>query len=393
VLAELPRLERIAVARVGSPGARDLALATAATEALIEQRRFADVLRLTDGQFGRVELASGSLARSRALALVRRGRPAEARDLLLELARVERGNERPRVATLYDLGYVMGELGEFDQAIRLLRAADAQLPVPFAEGEIRRLALSQSLRATSERRTSAHFDIGVPRGSTPGMAEQMVELLERERGRLLEWIPRGGSKRIEVELVPLDQFAEAYGGLGISGLYDGRVRVPFLDEESLAPELVAIYAHEVAHALLDTATKGQAPRWFGEGLAQHVETWTRNTNPMPDLDRTGRRISFAALEPILDGFADDQFIELAYSEAAWAVAFVEAKFGRGALHRLQDRFAAGSGTEAAIAEVLGMTLSELDRSFWSWGIHEAPRFRAVEGPRFDLERAPALSTH
>lgn len=105
------------------------------------------------------------------------------------------------------------------------------------------------------------------------------------------------------------------------GIYDGKVRVPFADAPSLHPQLVSILSHEVTHAMIAEHTHDQAPHWFQEGLAQHLETSAAVVNPIPDLVKSDRILAFSVLEDVLSGFSEAQFVEIAYDQSAWFLHF------------------------------------------------------------------------
>src|SRR5262249_52968675 len=133
------------------------------------------------------------------------------------------------------------------------------------------------------------------------------------------------------------------------------------------------------------ATHDQAPHWVQEGVAQHVEMGAERVNPLPDLAKTGRALAFPTLDLILRGFAEEQLVGLAYNEAAWTMAFLEARFGERAIPRLLAAFAAGRTTEQVLQSTFGLTPAELDRAFWAWGTGPAPRVRNLEPRRYDQE--------
>lgn len=384
-MAALPRL--ISASAAGEAWApRQLRLAETAARSLARERRWAELLELTAGPARRVESAAANVLRYRALALSQLDRDAEARDLLVRVAKRELAASRPSPGTLYDLAEVLAAEGDYETAIRLIRKADSRLPYPAGERRMRQFEMRRDLEAASRTHRSRHFEIRYPRDTGERYARQIATVLEHERARLARWIPKRSGDRVAVDLFPLQQFFASYGGgVSVVGLFDGRVRVPFAELRSLHPNLVAILSHELAHALIADATEERAPKWFHEGLAQHVEMGTGRVNPLPDLEIQKHAIAFPALEPILAGFAEAQLVDLAYAEAAWAVYFIEARWGVGALHRLQREFAAGRDTEAAIRAVCGLSLPEFDRAFWRWGTREAPSARSVEVRRYDHE--------
>jgi hypothetical protein len=108
-------------------------------------------------------------------------------------------------------------------------------------------------------------------------------------------------------------------------------------------------------------------------------------NPIPDLHEKDRVIAFPLIEPILDGFAEPQLVDLAYSEAAWVVHYMESVHGVRSLHEMVRAFARGLTTEQALQEVLGMSVAELDRAVWAWCLRDAPDVWPTRLVRYDEE--------
>jgi tetratricopeptide (TPR) repeat protein len=333
--------------------------------------------------------------RLRAKALHQLERDADARQLLVRVAKSAIAGRRPATATLFDLAELFAASGEYDTAIKLLEKADSQLPEPQGARRRKQLAMDRDLAVSYASFRSEHFEVRYPASTGERYAKQIAWVLEEERSRLLHWIPPppAGSParaaRIEVHLFAIKDFVTNFGGdIAIVGLFDGKVRVPFAELRSLHPQLVAILSHELAHALIAAATHGQAPHWIQEGLAQHIEMGTRRVNPLPDLARTGHALSFPTVDPILRGFAEEQLVDLAYNEAAWSVAFIEERYGAAAVPKLLAAFAAGKTTEQALQAVCGVTPAAFDRAFWQWGTGgQGPQIRALEVRRYDQEYA------
>lgn len=384
-LAALPSLTGATAEAALQP--RRLRLAEQAARALAERNRWSELIDLTGPLAGSVERAPATLLRLRAQALRQMEREAEARELLIRVARTDLESRRPTPGTLLDLSELLAAAGEYDTAIRLSRMADAQLPEPRGLRRREQLAMDRDLAASYESYRSEHFDVRYPRETGEVYARGVAQVLEEERRRLAHWIPQAGSERIEVHLFPLRSFLTHFGNGDISvlGVFDGKVRVPFAEIKSLHPNLVAILSHELAHAMIAAATRDRAPHWFQEGLAQHVETGKKRRNPLPALVRDKRAVAFPAIDPVLRGFAEPQLVDLAYSEAAWTVHFIEERFGVEAIHRLLGAFAAGSTTEQALEAACGVSPAELDRALWKWGTADAPSSRLLKARRYDIE--------
>lgn len=384
---------RAAAARGGRLGLRLERLAHDAAESLAEDRKWSELVALTEGPVGAAPGSPQMLVQLRALALERVGRGDEALDLRIALAERELGAKRPAPGVLFELADAFAERGDYDRAIRLVERADARLPEP--RGELRRRVFHMSRELASSARVfrSTHFDIRYPKDTGEHYARQLATVFEEERRRLLRWIPRPGDRRVVIELFPFRQFVQSYGGMAIGvTLADGPVRLPFADLQSLHPELVEILSHELAHALLDGATGGRAPRWFHEGLAQHVEMGIGPVNPLPELIEERRNLSVPAIEPVIAGFSEPDLVDIAYAESAWVVAFLEDRWGAKSLHRLQTLFAAEHDTASALAEVTGLDLIAFDEAFRRWALSGRPRPRAVAVRRFDLELDSTLAS-
>jgi tetratricopeptide (TPR) repeat protein len=389
-LEALPALTASAAAGETLPPRR-LRLAEQAAGALAAQNRWEELIALTESVAVHVEDAPSGLVRLRAHALRRVGRTEGARQLLLRLAGSDIASRRTAPGTLFELAELFAAEGEFDTAIKLSKKADAQLPTPRGERRRRQLELDKQLVASYASYRSKHFDVRYPIATGETYARGVSIVLEEERRRLQRWIPNPGSELIEVHLFPLQEFFSTFGSENVVGVYDGKVRVPFADLQSLDPALVEILSHELAHAMIAGATKDQAPHWFQEGLAEHVEMGVGRINPLPDLARTGRALSFPTLEPILSGFAEPQLVDLGYSEAAWTLQFLEARFGLKSIHGMLNAYAAGRTTEAAVQQVTGLTPADLDRALWKWGTTEAPQARNLEVRRYDEAYASKLA--
>ena len=146
-------------------------------------------------------------------------------------------------------------------------------------------------------------------------------------------------------------------------------------------------SHELAHALISAATQARRRIGFRKDRAAHRDGHPA-VNPLPDLDPHRDVLSFPTVDPILRGFAEEQFVDLAYSEAAWSIAFIEERYGAAAIPKLLSAFAAGKTTEQALQAVCGVTPAEFDRALWQWGTGpQGPRVRALEVRDYEQEYA------
>ncbi len=360
--------------------------AEAAARALAESNRWDEVMELTENLVSPVEQAPPALIKLRARALMQADRDSEARGLLVKLAQSDIGNNRRDSATFYQLGELLAAGGDWDRAIGLMRKGNAISPRKMSESRIRQLEMEKRLAESYEQYQSQHFDLRYPRSTGQDYAEQLAAVLEAEYRRLQKWIPmkKGLSRRVEVHLFPLREFMKAYsGGVPVLGIFDGKMRMPFADLKSFHPLLVSILSHELAHAMITDRTDDRAPRWFQEGLAQHIQMVQNEINPIPDLHRTSRILAFPLLESVLTGFGDAQLVELGYYESAWAVHYIESRYGTAGIHRMLDSFARGRTTEQALRRALEVSISGFEAAAWDWCLKKAPEIWPTQVVRYD----------
>ena len=384
-LSQLDTLtQMVASGAVSRPAVRQEVLSAA--RALAEADRWQDLISLTNGLKPSNPRMDPTLGRLRARALTKSGRDSEALNLLAAAARNNLGNRLTAPAVLYQLAEILISREELKLAERLLIKAQNLSSRNFTRTRIAQVRMMQRLVKDSETFESKHFRIRYPRRTGERYASQVSHVLEEEYRRLLKWIPLEKHEPIDVDLFPFEEFMDSYSrGVSIVGLYDGRVRVPFADLRSLHPQIVTILTHEIAHAMIAEQTGDRAPKWLHEGLAQHVEMVQVDVNPVPDLYEISRVFTLPVVQAILGGFAETQFVDLSYRQAAWAIHFIESAHGVRGIHRLLGAFADGDNTEQALASALETNVDEFDQAFWLWSTTKAPALWPTKLRRYDEE--------
>jgi tetratricopeptide (TPR) repeat protein len=386
-LARLPELRRVAGAAgtLAQPVLRRQTEAAAA--ALARRQRWADLIAITAGLAQPTAILPAQLTRLRAAALAHSGRKPEARDLLVRLALGDKTSKRADPGALYQLADLLEEEGQFDQAIRLVTKANAQLPSPPGGDRLLKLTLEKRLASSMEQLKSTHFIVSYPLSRGPAFGKEAMRILEAERLRLQKWIPLppGGGAPIEVRLLPFEDFelGFAHGG-DVLGLYNGVVLVPLGSLRTFNPFAVSVMTHELAHAMIAQRTGDRAPHWFHEGLAQHVEMREEGRiNSIADYRAGDSLLAFPLIEPALQSFSSAVWVSAAYDEALWTMNYVEARYGVGGIHRLMDGYRAGQTTGEALAAAFGTPVGRFDQDVWAWCTSQAPRAWRPEVVRYD----------
>ena len=392
VLADLDALIERSVRDVTSLARREVILAATTLAGL---GRWPEIDRLTAAVGpSNIEQVPPLVVKARAGALAQLERHDDARQLLIHLALSDRVSRRRDPTTLRQLAESLVSLGAYDPAIRLIEKANFLNSSVREDARIAQIRLEKELIAEHDRHRSEHFEVVYPPLVGDRFPVAIAAVLEAERARLGRWIPLiKDPERIQVQLYPFKDFVEAYGnGMVVLGLFDGRIRLPFADVPTLEPRLVAILSHELAHALITQATDDGAPHWLQEGLASHVQMVQDRSNPFPELTAAGSMLALPIVDAALRGFCEQQFVELAYSEAAWFVHYIESQHGAEGIKRLVDAFASTKSTDAAFLLTFGESLPAFQAKATAWAHDEAPRVWPVKLVSYDgafLNRALA----
>ena len=139
-----------------------------------------------------------------------------------------------------------------------------------------------------------------------------------------------------------------------TGLFDGKIRLPVGRVRPPAQELERVARHEYAHAAIHDLTRGRAPRWLHEGLAQALEGAVAD----PIL-RAPAGLTLAGVEA-LAADSDPARARVGYDIALWIVRDLLDRGGMEPLHELLARLGAGDTIAEAMPRVYGLRLTELE---------------------------------
>jgi hypothetical protein len=170
-------------------------------------------------------------------------------------------------------------------------------------------------------------------------------------------------ERLEVVLYPDQTFREVTGSPHWSGgIYDGRIKMPIGGLARGSERLARTVRHEYAHAAIVTLSKGKAPVWLNEGLAQVAEETTDDgrTNRLRMAVADGSLLTLTDLESGFTRFDRDQ-ASLAYSQAYFASKYLLEQKGGYNVRRLLEAMATVDTIDAAFRQALGMPYPDFER--------------------------------
>lgn len=119
--------------------------------------------------------------------------------------------------------------------------------------------------------TSSHFNLRYDGQVDLDLADAVTEFLEERYWTLADTFDLAPRQPITVVLYPKQEFRDVTQlPEWVGGVYDGKVRVPIGGLRRLDPAARRLLTHELTHVFVHAKTRGHAPRWLHEGLAQHL---------------------------------------------------------------------------------------------------------------------------
>jgi tetratricopeptide (TPR) repeat protein len=253
------------------------------------------------------------------------------------------------------LGSVYYGQDKVEEALAEWQKSHALRPDRAVRERIDKLLRERSIDGAYRRSEAAHFTLkydGEKAGAELG--DQILAHLDEEFAGLSGRFDYNPSQPIVVILYPQRQFYAATGAeANVAGLFDGTIRVPIGGLRQISPDARRVLRHELAHAFIAGKSRGTAPRWLHEGIAQHIE------------GQVTSRATGATLARKYQDLGQKEAWGLEFSYPA-ALSLVEFLIEREGFHRLMDvleKMAGGASAEAAFERATHYSLSDL-RDAW-----------------------------
>ena len=254
----------------------------------------------------------------------------------------------------YGLNKIDLAVAEWKRAIELRPDAEVKAALDKAQRD-------KQEEESYKENESAHFNLKYNGTAEPSLARDVLRTLESHFAEIesaLNYTPR---ESIGVILYTQQAFADITRAPGwVGALNDGRIRVPVQGLSGVNGELSRVLKHELTHSFVRQKTRGLAPTWIQEGLAQWMEGKRSGENSavLAQVYSEGHAAPLGRLEGSWMGLDGNQAV-YAY---AWALANIEYMVqsdGMADVERILDRIGSGESTESALREVLHSDYDDL----------------------------------
>ncbi|MBI3404913.1 MAG: tetratricopeptide repeat protein [Acidobacteria bacterium] len=266
----------------------------------------------------------------------------------------------PDVAKL--LGWAYYGLNKIDPAVREWKRALSLREDSDVERALAKALKDQQVESEFREGETRHFTLRYHGGAAPQLAREILRTLEdhfRTIDTELNFTP---PEAIGVLLYTQQDFVDITRAPSWAGaLNDGRIRIPVQGLTSVTPHLSSTLKHELTHSFVHQKTRGRAPVWMQEGIAQWMEGKRSRDNASLLLQAYERKLSLPlqAMEGAYSGMPSD-VASYAYAWSLGVVEYIVQSNGVGDLVRILDRMNTERNTEEAVRSVLKMGYSDLE---------------------------------
>jgi tetratricopeptide (TPR) repeat protein len=261
-------------------------------------------------------------------------------------------------------GWAYYGMNKIDQAVAEWKRALALRPDPEVQEALDKAQRDKQEEQSYKENESSHFTLRYSGTAEPALAREVLRTLEVHFSAIESELNFTPSDSIGVVLYTQQAYADITRAPDWAGaLNDGRIRVPVQGLSGVTPELSRVLKHELTHSFVGQKTRGHAPTWIQEGLAQWMEGKRSGDNAgmLAEAYRGGQATSLGQLEGSWMGLPSDR-AAYAYLWALANIEYIVETGGMGDIERILDRIGSGSSTEEALRAVLHSDYNDLMQS-------------------------------
>jgi tetratricopeptide (TPR) repeat protein len=353
----IARLEEEAKRGGAEPVRRVLMAYRAASEFLLGQKDVDEAIRYTQRAFQFAPEHAGFLEQVAYLHLLK-GEYTQALDSL-ERAR-RRAPDSANVAKL--TGWAYYGQNRVEQAVGEWQRAYSLRPDPDVKQALEKAERDKETESNYRAGETRHFTLRYHGEAAPELARDVLRALEGDFAEIenaLGYTPR---EPIGVILYTAEVFTDITRAPSwVGAVNDGRIRVPVQGLTGVTPRLARVLKHELAHSFIRLKSRGNAPVWLHEGIAQWLEGERSGAAAamLVAAYEKNAHLSLADLESSFLG-KSDTVAEFAYAWSLAVVEYIAQSGGLSDIDRILERIGAGSSTESALRSTLRLGYPEIE---------------------------------
>ena len=261
---------------------------------------------------------------------------------------------------------------KMDLAVEEWHRAERLHADPDVEAALAKAEKDKAEEESYREGVTAHFALKYSGTATPDLARGILRVLENDFNDIESQLDYTPPEAIGVILYTGQAFEDITRAPSWAGaINDGRIRIPVQGLSSVSSELARVLKHELTHSFITQKTRGRAPTWVQEGVAQWMEgrRSTSSAGALVELAGQGRAPGLQQLEGswmTLSGAA-------ASSAYAYSLAAVESIIEAGGISdisRVLDRIATAPSMDAALRDALHSNYPDLDQQTITYLRHE-----------------------
>lgn len=151
-----------------------------------------------------------------------------------------------------------------------------------------------------------------------------------------------------------------------SGVYDGKIRIPAYQTGMSDEDFKALTAHEMTHAFVSAMSRGRAPLWINEGLAELQEDRIRK-NSLSVFRKALLKNTLMGLDELMTlkslDQKDPETVSLFYEQSLHLTGYLVGRYGMFRIKQLLEELGKGKNSDEALLSILRISVQRLEREW------------------------------
>lgn len=152
---------------------------------------------------------------------------------------------------------------------------------------------------------------------------------------------------------------------GAGGIYDGKIRLPFIGADFTTDEIRGIIYHEYTHLLVNDISDRKAPKWLDEGLAEYegARYLKKDMSVLKSAVKSNLLIPLKDLEAVFSDINNEDATQryLAYLESYTLANYLMKRYNKYKVREILEELGKGQSLETVMRDKLNVTVDEFEK--------------------------------